>query len=593
MSEENPKPQPENQTTSALAIASDWPTRSDGPPNQDQSFALSPPTEKTMTVTTQKVQSESGLPPNESERSKESEPPPTSAGVVLSARSTDNDDRNKMPQILTLPSLPCDIPNASQPILGQYGRTFVAMSDRKNHYALMVGSKQLNNFIRVSSGNKGIMLKRSDINDANDALIASAELSGRVSNVWSRVAPIDGGIEIDMTDEDNHRIRVTADKVEIIDEGSETLFYRNPVSQPMVMPADHGDLSLLKKYVNLSDIDLLLFKAWLSYTLAHPKTESSKYVHLVLQGDQGTGKSFVCRSIIISLIDPSRLGLQVFPNNAKDMTIAAQNAHVLCYDNMRGFKQEMADVLCMASTGGTISNRALYTDADQYLYNLHAPMVLNGIHSFINQSDLAQRCLCIRTLAMPESKRKSETDMLKELVTDLPVILRGLLDLVSNVFKELPNAQVTNPERMYDFVRWLGAMEKVQDIPAGIYQTVYSQTLHEAQLDSLMENLLASSLIAFTEKDNFPEENKWSGTPAMLLTALNNMTTLREGHFSKEWPQNPIALSKRLNGLKASLVTQGISIELSRGKERTITIVSTNERKSKTSDSITNPEDDF
>ena len=279
----------------------------------------------------------------------------------------------------------------------------------------------------------------------------------------------------------------------------------------MVMPSPKGDLELLKKYVNLSGVDFILFIAWLSYTLAHPKLSTSKYVILVLQGDGGTGKSFICQFVIIILLDPSRVGVQVFPGNAKDLTIAGQHAHVLCYDNMRGLRHNMSDILCMASTGGAISNRALYSDGDQHVHHLHVPLVLNGIHSFINQSDLAQRCLCIRTRAMPESQRKSEAAMARELEADLPVIFRGLLDLIAAVFKHLPDVEVTNPERMLDFVRWLAAMEKAHGIPAGIYQAEYSNVLHEAQLDSLMENFLASAIIEFT--NDRIKNGEWTGTP--------------------------------------------------------------------------------
>ena len=105
----------------------------------------------------------------------------------------------------------------------------------------------------------------------------------------------------------------------------------------------------------------------------------------------------------------------MFPRSAKDLTIAAQNAHALCYDNMRNFRSDMSDILCMAATGGAISNRALYTDADQHIHHLHVALVLNGIHSFINQADLAQRCLSIRTLTMDEANRKTEAAMVKAL----------------------------------------------------------------------------------------------------------------------------------------------------------------------------------
>jgi hypothetical protein len=117
-----------------------------------------------------------------------------------------------------------------------------------------------------------------------------------------------------------------------------------------------------------------------------------------------------------------------------------------------------------------------------------------------------------------------------------------------------------------------GRNEKVRKIPAGIYQGAYSDVLHEAQLDSLMENLLSSMIIEFTvTRKKMRETGQWSGTPAQLMSELNDLSPHKNVR-SEEWPQNAIALSKRLNALKASLRTQNISVELTRGKQRTITI---------------------
>ncbi len=41
------------------------------------------------------------------------------------------------------------------------------------------------------------------------------------------------------------------------------------------------------------------------------------------------------------------------------------------------------------------------------------------------------------------------------------VIFRGILDLISDIFKELPAAKPVHSERMVDFAVWLAAMEKV------------------------------------------------------------------------------------------------------------------------------------
>ena len=236
--------------------------------------------------------------------------------------------------------------------------------------------------------------------------------------------------------------------------------------------------------------------------------------------------------------------------------------------NLRGLTHAMADLMCTAVTGGSISSRQLYTDSDQNVLNILVALILNGIHAFVDQPDLAQRCLPLQLQVIPEDKRKSEADMEAELATDLPAIQRGLFDLIAKIFEQLPNAKVTSPTRMLDFSKWLAAMELVDGAPAGTYQDVYCDALNQGQLDALLENLLAAAVLEFAEGQ---ADGIWSGTPAELLAQLNFAAT-QGTQRSRDWPQNVIALSKRLLPLQAGLLTQGVSLELSRGKHRTITI---------------------
>ncbi|MDT4288435.1 hypothetical protein RO575_02580 [Methylomonas sp. MO1] len=328
-------------------------------------------------------------------------------------------------------------------IVSQHGRIYVVRADGGNTYVHRIGSNKFRNILREMASAEGINLRKQELADLVESLIHHAEETGDRRNVFYRVAPIDGGIEIDLGDLDHTRIRITAGKVEVITHGSEVLFERTGSMEAMVMPADNGDLNRLKRYVNFHPIQFTLFIAWLSYTLAHPKISSSKYLHLVLMGEQGTGKSLITR-IIIALIDPSRLGLQAFPRQEKDLVAITKDAHVRCFDNMRSIHPSMADLLCMAATGGASGSRALYTDSDLHVDALHVALVLNSIHSFINQSDLAQRCLCLQTQAMPESARKSEGAMMREFEADLPVIFRGLLDLIAEIFKHLNDVEVNS-----------------------------------------------------------------------------------------------------------------------------------------------------
>ncbi len=468
---------------------------------------------------------------------------------------------------------PHNLPRRLNLFLGQNSHAYAEIRDAGNPYALAIGNGKTNNLIRQLGLSEGITLRKADVADLNHHLQAQAEMAGVIKPVWYRVAHIEGGIEIDAGDAQHSRIRITPGKVEIITEGSETLFYRTKNMQPLALPANVGDLDLLKKYLNLHPASVMLFIAWITYTLAHPKVASTKYIILVLQGGQGAGKSALCRTIMM-LIDPCIGGVQLMPANPKDLAIASQNAHVLCYDNVRDFRQSMSDVLCVASTGGTLASRQLYTDADQAVLHLHAALVLNGIHSFISEPDLAQRCLPLELLPIAEEKRRSEAEIAQKFQADLPAIMRGLYDLTANILAHLPTAQVINPERMIDFVHWIAAMEAADGIPAGTYQAAYSHTLQQGQLDSLLDNVLAAAVLEFAQEH---VRGAWSGTPAELLAQINSSASIGTQR-SRDWPQNPIALSKRLKPLQHSLMTQGINVEFGRGKNRSITIKNSGEK---------------
>ncbi|NOS98755.1 MAG: hypothetical protein HOP25_09840 [Methylotenera sp.] len=457
----------------------------------------------------------------------------------------------------------------------QYGVACLAITDGENYFAVIIGSSAGKAAINDAMAKIGINLNKQNLLDVIDILKSHAEKSGKRIDTWNRVAPVlvDGvhvGVEIDLGNDQLTRVKITEAKVEMIHKGSKTLFLRSKLSMALVMPAEIGNRNLIKKYLNMTSVAAFLFVAWLTYIMSHPKLSTSKYPILLLQGSEGTGKSFLCNQIILALLDPSVVGLQMIPNNLKDLAIASQNNQVLAYDNVRAIQPFMSDILCVAATGGSMSTRQLYTDADQSVIHLHVALVLNGIYSFVTQPDLAQRCLPIQLSPIPETARRSETAMVRELQDDLPAILKGLYDLVAKIFTHLPNAEVTNPERMIDFVYWLAAMEKADEVPAGIYQAVYSDALNQCRLDALQDSLLATAIMDFMEYH--VAKGKWTGSPSELLIDLNKHVDAGSIR-SREWPQNAIALSKRIIPLQSSLLAQGISIELSRGKNRTITII--------------------
>jgi hypothetical protein len=139
---------------------------------------------------------------------------------------------------VTVKGFPHNLPDELNLILSQNGNTYCVRNDSGNPYVLAVGSKQLNNVIRANAQQHNLNLRQADIRDINHSLQAYAESAGICREVWYRVAKVEGGIEIDIGDNRHSRVRITAGKMEIVKEGSTTLFFRTPLTMPMTMPRE-------------------------------------------------------------------------------------------------------------------------------------------------------------------------------------------------------------------------------------------------------------------------------------------------------------------------------------------------------------------
>ena len=198
---------------------------------------------------------------------------------------------------------------------------------------------------------------------------------------------------------------------------------------------------------------------------------------------------------------------------------------------------------------------------------VQCPVLLNGIHNFYDQPDLAERMLVLHPEVITSENRQSKARLQADFEAALPVIFRGLLEYCAKVLKHLPAVEPNQPARTYDFSHWFAAMERADDVPEGVYQESYKENLREAQLDSLLENPLAAALVQFSES----LKNEWKNEPLRLLEELNELTPMSVRR-TQDWPPNSIALTKRLKALQAGLRSQGIYVESGRGKKRWISV---------------------
>lgn len=407
-----------------------------------------------------------------------------------------------------------------------------------------------------------------NVEEAIDVLASYAQEYGQRMDTFYRVAPHpDGGVAIDLGDTARTQVWIKPGHVEIVTRGSSLPIRRSKSMQALSTPADIGEINRLNQYVKVDPMNLVVIKAWITYTIAHPKQDASKYVILVLQGGEGSGKTSLSK-ILQRLIDPTAMGVRAFPRNVQDLALATQASHLVIFDNIRSISPQMSDALCMSSTGGSLSTRKLYTDDGQANLSLHGAVILNGIHAQIDQPDLAQRCLPIRLKPMSHQDRLPDGVLAAQFEADLPYIMRGLYDLIAKILTHLPSAKATLPTRMMGFSHWLAAMEKALGAPTEAFQDVYQDAISEAQLDAVMDNPVGEAVLDLLARES---TGVWSGTPTALLDELEGITDRRVLR-TRDWPSNPIALSKRLQTLQVALSAQGISVQTSRGKSRQITL---------------------
>ena len=199
----------------------------------------------------------------------------------------------------------------------KHGKSYVVTSTKGYKEVLAIGSSELNARIRGHFRTQGgDPLKQRELDDLNEELRSEAEEEGVCLDLYPRVRPLDGGgVEVDLADGKGTTVELTADGVKVLPGTSSTLFTRSQSALALPVPADQGDFRLLGDYVNLEPDAFLLYIAWLTFTIASPKVEATKYLFLVIKGTQGSGKTFASKTTQ-RLIDPNAVGVQTLPGTS-------------------------------------------------------------------------------------------------------------------------------------------------------------------------------------------------------------------------------------------------------------------------------------
>jgi len=240
--------------------------------------------------------------------------------------------------------------------------------------------------------------------------------------------------------------------------------------------------------------------------------------------------------------------------------IAANNGHVLAFDNLSNLPGWLSDALCRLASGGSFALRQLYTDADEVLFQAARPTILNGIEDVIRRQDLADRAIFLTMGFLPEQRRRPEAELWRQFELARPRILGALLDVVAHGLRMHRHIHFVRLPRMADFAKWATACESAL-WPSGTFRMAY-----DANRRRTVEDAVEADPVATCVRRIMAKQPRWEGTAADLLDATVGGQPRPSG--IADWPKNPRALAGRLRRSQAFLRTLGIEIAFQReGRE--------------------------
>jgi hypothetical protein len=390
------------------------------------------------------------------------------------------------------------------------------------------------------------------IRSALDLLEARAQFDAPEQAVSIRVAEHAGRLYLDLADEHWRTVAIGPDGWRVL--GCPPVrFRRAPGMLPLPAPEPGGSIEALRSFLNLSNQnDFVLVVAWLLAALR----SSGPYPLLAISGEQGSAKT-VLSKLLRALIDPNVAAVRALPREERELMIAANNGHLLAFDNLSGLPAWLSDALCRLTSGGSFAVRQLYTDDEEVLFKATRPTLLNGIEDVIRRSDLADRAIFLTLGPIEEAQRRPEAELWREFEIARPCILGALLDAVVHGLRAVGRVQLDRLPRMADFTLWATACETAL-WSAGTFARAYAANRRAA-----VESIIEADPIATCMRTIMVDRTMWTGSASDLLRlcAESGSDDISRG---PAWAKNPRALTGRLRRAQTFLRTLGIEITFSR-----------------------------
>ena len=371
------------------------------------------------------------------------------------------------------------------------------------------------------------------------------------AKVHKRVAsPPEGGhVYIDLADGSNEVIHVSKEAIKIEPKPEGIYLYQSPSSLPMARPDFDADFNLeeLLPFFNITNLrDLRLIWSWAACAML--PTGPHPILHVI--GTAGSAKSEMMKKVR-RVIDPNNAELRVIPEGQEKLrkfAIAVQNNQVLIIDNLKHINESMADVMCIASTGGNYVTRGHFSNLGEVSVQLSAPIALTSIGPVTTASDLLDRMISMHVPPLQKGTQRSAKELDQEFEKIIPKLMALMCRAIQHVLLFEDEIDVSGFEiRMMDFQKRIAAMAPVFGWDRESAMKGMVDNTEKNDLDMLDNNILYKPIMDALKSHNWSITGKTSD----LLEVIASYAGALESR--QDWPKGPQQFAGDLAYIEPSL----------------------------------------
>jgi hypothetical protein len=357
-------------------------------------------------------------------------------------------------------------------------------------------------------------------------------------------------------------VRITRKGWDIVKHNDKILFKRHTISNAQVYPKVDYPSDILEQFTKLTNLNRddednkILAEVYLIslFLLANlPKPIMNPY------GSKGSGKT-TYQEMLKQVVDPSGSLTTSFPNSLPELAQVISHQYLTIFDNVSEIKELTSDLLCRAVTGGTFQKRGLYTNDDDFVFDMMRAVGFNGINVVATRSDLLDRMLSLRLDLIDKRKRRKLKVIRNEFHQILPYLLGFIFDKLVEVLNRIGEVNLQELPRMADFAEMGELIARCLGYLPMKFSAAYNRNIGFSNEEAINSNLVANVIVNMMET-----QAAWTGKIGMLRTKLNEFifhrADLQGIARTKEWPKTDHALRDRLNEVIPNLLEMGIVVD--------------------------------